>query len=630
MDDSKLKGTLNLNKEEDDTISNEDYEWLTYETIFNQHVFRKTNQRCEMGLYLMPLNKVRILLQRNINPYILQILVEAFFPDLQPDEVEGKAREDCPWQEELLRKFRISSSSNTASREKTIVHLAPRVVMPYNFVDNYADSSSIGTKSVSPLNLIKLSQLKPCWEMWKTASRSCVVKIGKVDPEAQTGQYFWDFPKPLEEEVILQDIKGGTRFRLKQLTPQCFSIKTGIKWVGSTDMKGSKENVNKDVFFGLLQSDMIMLFNEKKGHSNERDPCMVILPEIMGVMENSSFFPDGTDHGRKKGDGFLVRDLSSLDPRRIYIPALSIPFLDKNLKVLKDRFECFPKIKWQNFWKVNYAELLGWAKALLLIRYGLQLETPNAQNFLLEFEPTGGAPKPTGRIFIRDIGDALPLLDIFFKSHSAPQADKKHINEKTFTNPELYPMYQCLGPHSTEHIKLGWHEYSTFSKGQTVANESGIGFDPEARSYNWRFVLHIMAEWGLAHAKAYVRCIQQCLLEVGHCQNPLYREDLFEDYPLPELYTLCNRDDYGAALPIFQQYVDWEMQLCRKIQEYIMDNWMVFDELKRLHWDQKFIPESKDDYKNYTYVSSSSKEKSSSQIVDQSELDDRDPSEWDE
>ena len=55
---------------------------------------------------------------------------------------------------------------------------------------------------------------------------------------------------------------------------------------------------------------------------------------------------------------------------------------------------------------------------------------------------------------------------------------------------------------------LGWTDFSAFSKGLTVAGESGIGFDPEARSANWSFVLRIMAEWGPAEVWKSVRYLE--------------------------------------------------------------------------------------------------------------------------
>ena len=55
------------------------------------------------------------------------------------------------------------------------------------------------------------------------------------------------------------------------------------------------------------------------------------------------------------------------------------------------------------FWGKYYAKDLGAAKAKLLIHYGMQMETPNAQNWPIQFGPD---LLPAGVIVMRDIADS--------------------------------------------------------------------------------------------------------------------------------------------------------------------------------------------------------------------------------
>lgn len=109
---------------------------------------------------------------------------------------------------------------------------------------------------------------------------------------------------------------------------------------------------------------------------------------------------------QKTNEGYIVRDLSFLlTPDRFYLPAFSIPYAATELGLSaksQDRFA---------FWQQHYAQALGQAKAKLLLRYGLQMETPNPQNILIELDQNY---KPTGRIMFRDISDMSLVRAVAF------------------------------------------------------------------------------------------------------------------------------------------------------------------------------------------------------------------------
>jgi hypothetical protein len=120
------------------------------------------------------------------------------------------------------------------------------------------------------------------------------------------------------------------------------------------------------------------------------DPGLLLIREMIAVMVPGS------------ESGFLVRDLSPLQDGRYYLPALSLPWLGREIAALHGA-------GFEEFWGGCYAEAVGRAKAKLLWRYGLQYETPNPQNLLVQL---GRDLAPTGVIALRDLGDANPAAPL--------------------------------------------------------------------------------------------------------------------------------------------------------------------------------------------------------------------------
>ncbi len=102
---------------------------------------------------------------------------------------------------------------------------------------------------------------------------------------------------------------------------------------------------------------------------------------------------------RGSESGFLVRDLRSFADGNFYLPAFSLPWCGREIAARHG--EAF-----ETFWARHYAAAVGRAKALLVARYGLQYETPNPQNLLLQLDANW---LPTGQVVLRDVGDANPI-----------------------------------------------------------------------------------------------------------------------------------------------------------------------------------------------------------------------------
>jgi hypothetical protein len=119
------------------------------------------------------------------------------------------------------------------------------------------------------------------------------------------------------------------------------------------------------------------------------DPRLVVVREVLGALAPES------------ESGFLVRDLRPLQDGSYWLPALSIPYSGR--EIARAHGAAF-----EEFWGRAYAEAVGRTKALLFARYGLQYDTPNPQNILVQLD---SRLRPTGVIALRDLGDTAPIVE---------------------------------------------------------------------------------------------------------------------------------------------------------------------------------------------------------------------------
>jgi hypothetical protein len=101
--------------------------------------------------------------------------------------------------------------------------------------------------------------------------------------------------------------------------------------------------------------------------------------------------------------GFMVRDLRSFQDGGYYLPALSVPWVGRQIAALHGT-------AFESFWGRCFAAPVGRAKAELFARYGLWFETPNPQNVVIQLDRS---LRPTGRIIFRDLGDGECATNVF-------------------------------------------------------------------------------------------------------------------------------------------------------------------------------------------------------------------------
>jgi hypothetical protein len=114
-----------------------------------------------------------------------------------------------------------------------------------------------------------------------------------------------------------------------------------------------------------------------------------LIPEVLVVLEAGG------------ETGFMVRDLRFFQDGNYTLPALSLPFVGRQLA----RACGAP---FAEHWAASYAVPVGRAKARLLLRYGIVFETPNPQNLLVRFDR---ALRMLPEVVFRDVGDGDCVTD---------------------------------------------------------------------------------------------------------------------------------------------------------------------------------------------------------------------------
>jgi len=596
------------------SIQNPDADWLTFESCFNHPIYTKTNQQVQMGLFAIESHNVKVFVTRSMDGKTLAKLCKAFFPQFTPGDLLKKACGECDWQKDLgLQKVFVnllSAEEVQASRDDNVLHLPTYAVLPYNYRDNIFGSITIGSKAKSEqgFNLWKLPQK---WPMWHTTSRSCVVDISEVAP----------WPEPLVPisnawwyaEEGDQPLGSGSHLTTERLGV-CFSLKSGVEKVGSARMHGKKQTVGIDITYGGVQSDYIAVMNLIHHHRNNTDAHFRLMLEIFGIGERQNL---------GYGDGVLVRDLSCLLPDKRYLPAISIPYIGIDPRLSCTRYGHVHEPDWQKHWGLHFAKRFGRAKAMLLMRYGLQMETPNCQNYLIELEASEGGFLPTGCIVQRDLGDAQLIKTVFHAIHLKMQVGlDDEWSPANFKNPDIGAMYTLLKKHTTDAVSLKWFTFSALTRGSQLSSKSLVGTDPHVAEGDWGMVLCVMAQWGIEHARGFIECI---LENIPEAYAALDINACFQNFPDPNLFIeLGKQKEQGisGAIKLDEAFQAWEQELDAVLMARLFTNHMVLDSMARWNWDIYEPPVYK------PQPSTSSTSSSTEPHVNQADPE-RDDDEWD-
>lgn len=229
------------------------------------------------------------------------------------------------------------------------------------------DRVTVESESEAPKNFLKFILERPNVVKWfqHPYNMSPIVPFAHYLPKASIEGYY----------TASRSIALGGEFR-------GLSIKMGTDHPHGPfgQRQSGKAETADDIRSALLHSRHLKKIDKELGLDSE----LLMMPEVITVAEN------------KTSHGYVIRDIRAMDSGHYYLPALSIPYVGRQIAHHN-------KQSFESFWKKHFAEVLGRTKAKLLLRYGLQIETPNAQNMLIQLDRN---LKPTGRIVYRDISDA--------------------------------------------------------------------------------------------------------------------------------------------------------------------------------------------------------------------------------
>ncbi len=141
-----------------------------------------------------------------------------------------------------------------------------------------------------------------------------------------------------------------------------------------------------DVRESLPRTRLINAIDTRLG----RPKGLVLLKDVMAI------------HDHATGNAILIRDTSPLLDGHHYMPAFSTPEVGK---VIARKLG----VDFEPYWMKHYAYSWGRTKALLLIRYGLVLESSHEQQWLLQMkiDEKRQILVPTDVNAVRDLGDTL-------------------------------------------------------------------------------------------------------------------------------------------------------------------------------------------------------------------------------
>lgn len=619
---------------------NAGFEWLTYETVLNKPKFRKTNQSRKVGLYAADMAGLQVWVRSDIPPAAFNALCESFFPDHKPEEVRQLSDASFWWQQHQSHVETLKGKTapyyeaitldppqddiaawlpdtrppHVASRAVRKIFLPRYAVLPYNFYDNADDSRAIGTNGSDSLHPVPMLQVKydDGWDMWRTASRSSVMKLSRVKasqvPWTRRDWVRWNFSNEsvrfrnlnaggyvYRNPEYKAEVQKGQRLELANRDAYYFSVKTGVTYVGLATQK-EKENIGLggEWLCGCMRSDTIRAIRQLAAARGMKADQIIVQTEIMMLMERHM---SAAMQGQKFGqispgpDGVALRDLTVLEAGSYYIPPLSIPFIGKDMKTLTMEFAHVDEADWCGFWQRNWAEAVGRAKALFLVQYGMQHANPNVQNYLLEFAASpqdaftnfanGTATGPAVRVVIRDVADALLVREVAWALFGPDEAcphdpggglsdnvasrlatmrlpvlrfnfrnkDQGKENESGSTNEQF----------GTPGIQFLWTRFSGFYVGNKPTKNDECPPDKLQK------VLRLTSQWGIAHAAAYVRTVEKALgVEFGDIRW----DQVLDDQHHPDRYLQGVANDWDNYS---DKDMEWEEAAASIIQTYFRD-----------------------------------------------------------
>lgn len=395
-------------------------------------------------------------------------LIKTFLPCF---EIEGKKLKEPPERANVNRPTAVPNQVKPVAVGKSVPAKTnsnaldcppPYIIMPFNYDDNGARwSRAIGKDLNSEVfEKAKANRLDHELSRWATASRSTITAFPKPPDE------FWNksavenkwplrprpydgldkapyYPKAWKNQIIgPKDGEILCEYQKKADDDvKYYSVKTGVEFVSTvSQFKNDKDLLEENSIHAMRRSNLIHVTRKRVGEEKfkaryqleilsillKRDPVTAEKNQTK-LSRLTSIPPDqrtDTQNGELKElrlpnsfDGIQVREIGDAGQgEEVWFPALAIPTHGKAFFVNWAHNGRDPdlgkgpdeKLEWVEFWKKNYAIPMGEAKGEMLLYFGMQHMTSNAQNFLIVFDrKKGGTNGRLKHLILRDIGDTL-------------------------------------------------------------------------------------------------------------------------------------------------------------------------------------------------------------------------------
>lgn len=233
-------------------------------------------------------------------------------------------------------------------------------------------------------------------------------------------------------------------------------IKMGTDQPTPSESKPKKADLRNGVILSIDRSRVIERIDGLIG----RDPRLIILKDVLSLADPAS------------GNGIVVRDHSPLLDGSQWIPNHSLPYVGEELANLHG-------ITFSQLIEKHYAAPLGAAKALLLIRYGLEMKFPHIQNHLSRYSQNLQRD-PRGAIAFRDLSDTAffqPIAELIAPTELQADIERRYDTHNNYLmnwKSSSFGILRALGgrgPSMSEQIAWGRAHDEAFI--QTLENELG-------------------------------------------------------------------------------------------------------------------------------------------------------------
>lgn len=404
------------------------WDWITWETLGNPgELYRRGDRMRRLGLYKLSYDRLRRAADGDatwaaasvsadgtelgggrVKVYVLkgvdyrdhERLVHTFLPGFAIDS-SGKIREPAQNREGTIDLARVLTNSANSSLS---------LVMPYNYDDNRSGCRTLGTDVANLPGYVEKAgcgRLDQELDRWSTASRSMIVAFGNrpLSEVLHRDRTVWPWRTVQNENAIVDgDPDELLLSDFLQYNPdhEYYSVKTGVTYVGRADEgKNGKDLLEANSLHAMYRSQLIDTLHRKY---RSRMPATRYQLEILTVTIKRS---------ATAWDGFQVRALPGAKRGEIWFPGTAIP--NHGQPFCENYTGRSAPGYWQTFWQSSFAEALGRAKGEMLVYFGLQHMTANAQNMLVVFDrvPRGEGSRSSA-ITLRDVGDTC-VNDSFFE-----------------------------------------------------------------------------------------------------------------------------------------------------------------------------------------------------------------------